>query len=110
MAGLTLAERDLVETRERLVTWFENEHGETVSHSELRLANESVGWSSESLLFVVFVEGEKDAREFVIRIPPSGGGLYREYDLDGQTRTQQLLHEHGIAAPSPVRYEPDGDW
>ena len=104
MAGLTLAERDLVETRERLVKWFEHEYGTAVDHAELSLANESVGWSSESLLFAV------DGREFVIRIPPSGGGLYREYDLDGQARTQELLHEHGIAAPSPARDEPDSDW
>ena len=28
----------------------------------------------------------------------------------GQTRTQELLHEHGIATPSPILYEPDRDW
>jgi aminoglycoside phosphotransferase (APT) family kinase protein len=45
----------------------------------------------------------------VVRIPPAGG-IFREYDLGGQTLTQELLHEYGIATPSPILYEPDRNW
>ncbi|BDE14778.1 hypothetical protein Mkiyose1665_44850 [Mycobacterium kiyosense] len=76
---------------------------------ELRPANRAAGWSSVSLLFSVHGAG-KDAREYVVRIPPTGGGVYAEYDLAGQTRTQQFLHTHGIATPSPIHYEPDTHW
>jgi aminoglycoside phosphotransferase (APT) family kinase protein len=111
MAGLTLAERDLSETREQLHRWFERELGRPIHHSELGQANQSIGWSSESLLFVVQRDADDANRsEYVIRIPPAGGGIYAEYDLDGQSKTHELLRGHGIAAPSPTRYEPDGAW
>ena len=45
-----------------------------------------------------------------MRIPPAGGGIFPDYDLDAQTRTQELLHRHGIATPSPIFYEPDTSW
>jgi aminoglycoside phosphotransferase (APT) family kinase protein len=108
MAGLTLAERDLVETRKQLQRWFERELATTIDHCELTQANESIGWSSESLLFAI--HDDQTRSDFVIRIPPAGGGLYAEYDLAGQTKTQELLRRNGIAAPSPARYEPDSAW
>jgi len=105
MAGLSLGQRDLAATREQLAQWFEHKFGAPVDVGELRPANRAAGWSSESLLFTV--DGSKD---FVVRIPPTGGGIYAEYDLAGQTRTQQCLHAHGIATPSPIHYEPDSSW
>jgi aminoglycoside phosphotransferase (APT) family kinase protein len=105
MAGLSLGRRDLSATREQLGEWFEHKFGEPVDVGELRPANRAAGWSSESLVFTV--DGSK---EFVVRIPPTGGGIYAEYDLAGQTRTQQFLHAHGIATPSPIHYEPDSSW
>lgn len=72
------------------------------------MANKSGGFSSESLsVAVVDADGR---REYVVRIPPTGGGLYPDYDLKGQAQTQELLHVHGIATPSPSYYEPDTDW
>src|SRR5258708_23182428 len=105
MAGLSLRQRDLAATRAQLGRWFEHKFGEAVDVGELRPANRAAGWSSESLLFTV-----DGSQEFVVRIPPTGGGIYAEYDLAGQTRTQQFLHEHAIATPSPIHYEPDGSW
>jgi aminoglycoside phosphotransferase (APT) family kinase protein len=109
MAGLTLAQRDLAETRQQLQRWFERELGRPINHSELSQANASIGWSSESLLFSIDSSGEGHG-DYVIRIPPAGGGIYAEYDLEGQTKTHELLRRHGIAAPSPARYEPDSAW
>jgi aminoglycoside phosphotransferase (APT) family kinase protein len=105
MAGLSLGQRDLAATRAQLGQWFEHKFSKPVDVGDLRPANRAAGWSSESLLFSVDV-----TREFVVRIPPTGGGIYAHYDLAGQTRTQQLLHGHGIATPSPIHYEPDTSW
>lgn len=108
MAGLSLGQRDLAATRAGLARWFEHKFGRTADVGELRPANRAAGWSSTSLLFAVAQAG--DTREFVVRIPPAGGGIYAEYDLDSQTRTHQLLSRHGIATPSPTHYEPDTSW
>ncbi|MGV0793585.1 phosphotransferase family protein [Mycolicibacterium sp. XJ1819] len=108
MAGITLGTRDLAATRSRLQAWFAHRFAAEATLSELRTANRAAGWSSESLIFSAEVRGATD--EYVIRIPPAGGGIFPDYDLDAQTRTQQLLHEHGIATPSPILHEPDDSW
>jgi aminoglycoside phosphotransferase (APT) family kinase protein len=105
MAGLSLVQRDLTATRDQLARWFEHKFGNPVVIGELRPANRAAGWSSVSLLFSV-----DGSRQFVVRIPPTGGGIYAEYDLAGQTRTQQFLHDYGIATPSPIHFEPDTSW
>ncbi len=109
MAGISLVQRDLVETRTQLTAWFGAQLGEPdVELSDLRTANAASGWSSESLVFSARQDGRTS--EYVIRIPPAGGGIFAEYDLAGQTRTQELLHGYGIATPSPIHYEPDTSW
>jgi aminoglycoside phosphotransferase (APT) family kinase protein len=108
MAGISLVQRDLVATRAQLQKWFEHRFAGDAVVSELRPANRAGGFSSESLLFGADVGGETN--EYVIRIPPAGGGIFREYDLGTQTLTQELLHEYGIATPSPIYYEPDRAW
>jgi aminoglycoside phosphotransferase (APT) family kinase protein len=108
MAGIALAHRDLAATRAQLQVWFQHRFGAQAVLSELRAANRTAGWSSESLVFTAQVGG--NTSEYVVRIPPAGGGIFREYDLGGQTMTQELLHDHGIATPSPILYEPDRTW
>jgi aminoglycoside phosphotransferase (APT) family kinase protein len=113
MAGITLAQRDLSETRERLRDWFAAKFDNpTVVLSELTNANRAAGWSSETLVFSVSDPSTEQAapQEFVVRIPPAGGGMFPVYDLEGQTRTQELLHKHGVRTPSPSIYEPDTTW
>ncbi|BBX00755.1 aminoglycoside phosphotransferase [Mycolicibacterium moriokaense] len=108
MAGITLVQRDLAATRAQLQKWFKHRFAGEAVVSELSTANRAAGWSSESLVFSAEVDGATN--EYVIRIPPSGGGIFREYDLGAQTLTQELLHEYGIATPSPILYEPDRAW
>ncbi|AMO63160.1 putative aminoglycoside phosphotransferase [Mycolicibacterium phlei] len=108
MVGIALVQRDLSATRERLREWFAQRTGDTVEVSELRAANRASGWSSESLVFTVTAGGADT--DYVIRIPPAGGGIFPEYDLQAQARTQEVLHAHGVATPSPLRYEPDPAW
>jgi aminoglycoside phosphotransferase (APT) family kinase protein len=108
MASITLAQRDLAETRKRLEAWFQHRFGGEAAVSELRVANRAAGWSSESLIFDAQVEGQTS--EYVVRIPPAGGGIFREYDIGAQALTQELLHEYGVATPSPLMYEPNREW
>ncbi len=108
MAGITLAQRDLAETRERLEAWFQHRFGDETAVSELQVANRAAGWSSESLMFTAEVRGQPS--EYVVRIPPAGGGIFREYDIGAQALTQELLREYGVATPSPLLYEPDCVW
>ncbi|MDH6246746.1 phosphotransferase family protein [Mycobacterium sp. OTB74] len=111
MAGITLQQRDLAETREQLRGWFAHRFGTDLAVSELQAANRASGWSSETLAFSVDGAGDcGPAGEYVIRIPPAGGGLFPEYDLAGQTHTQELLRPRGVATPSPIYYEGDSSW
>ena len=107
MAGLTLAQRDLAETREQLRGWVEHRFGPGATVSELSTANRAAGWSSETLAFSVAGAGRLATRsDYVIRIPPSGGGMFAHYDFAGQTRTQELLRQHGVTTPSPSTTSP----
>ncbi len=108
MAGIALTQRDLVATRAQLQAWLEHRFAAPAVVSELRAANRAAGWSSESLIFNAEINDRM--KEYVIRIPPSGGGIFPHYDLGAQTLTQELLHEHGLATPSPIFYEPDPEW
>ncbi|OBB37375.1 phosphotransferase family protein [Mycobacterium sp. 852002-51961_SCH5331710] len=108
MVGIALVKRDLSAARVRLRDWFAQRSSGDVEVSELRTANRAAGWSSESLVFAVTADGA--STEYVIRIPPAGGGIFPEYDLQAQARTQELLHTHGVATPSPLLYEPDPSW
>ena len=108
MAGIALVQRDLAATRVQLEAWFGHKFGCTAAVSDLRAANRAAGWSSESLVFAA--ELPRGTSEYVLRIPPAGGGIFPQYDLEAQTRTQELLHEHGIATPAPIIYEPDTSW
>jgi aminoglycoside phosphotransferase (APT) family kinase protein len=105
MAGIALSQRDLAATRQQLESWFEHRFGAKTAVSELRAANRAAGWSSESLVCAAQTAGRTN--EYVVRIPPAGGGIFPDYDLHAQTRTQELLREYGIATPSPIYYEPD---
>src|SRR5689334_397575 len=108
MAGIALKQRDLTATRTQLQAWFEHRFSGDAMVSELTAANRAAGWSSESLVFTARVDGRTD--DYVIRIPPSGGGIFPSYDLGTQTLTQELLHEYGVPTPSPILYEPDRGW
>ncbi|MGA8333074.1 MAG: phosphotransferase family protein, partial [Mycobacterium sp.] len=103
-----MTQRDLAATRTRLQEWFAHRSTGHAVVSDLRAANKAAGWSSESLIFTAKVGGTTD--EYVIRIPPEGGGIFPDYDLGTQTRTQGFLREHGIPTPSPIWYEPDPAW
>lgn len=108
MAGIALVQRDLAVTRQQLESWFEHKFGSQTAVSGLQVANRAAGWSSESLVFTAETAGAQN--DYVVRIPPTGGGIFPTYDLSAQTLTQDLLHQHGIATPSPIYYEPDRSW
>ena len=110
MAGITLAQRDFADTRNRLQSWIEHRFGPGTTVSALSTANRAAGWSSETLMFTLAGAEKAETGDYVIRIPPAGGGMFPEYDFEGQTRTQELLHRYGVATPSPVYFEADSSW
>ena len=97
MAGIALTQRDLAATRTRLRAWFEHRFaGEAVV--SVRAANKAAGWSSESLIFTAEVGG--NAAEYVIRIPPAGGGIFPHYDLGTDPdpgAVARARHPHSVA-------------
>ncbi|WP_232068921.1 phosphotransferase family protein [Mycobacterium mantenii] len=88
--------------------WFIDKSGDDVTLSDLTVANQSGGWSSESL--VTTVTDAEGRRDVIVRIPPAGGGLFAQYDLESQARTQDLVRGYGVATPSPLVYESDTAW
>jgi aminoglycoside phosphotransferase (APT) family kinase protein len=108
MAGLTLVQRDLAATKHQLGLWFANKFGPSATLNDLTIANKSGGWSSESLL--ASLTDAKGQRDYVVRIPPAGGGIFADYDLEVQARTQELVRRYGVATPNPLIYEPNPDW
>jgi aminoglycoside phosphotransferase (APT) family kinase protein len=80
MAGIALVQRDLAATRVQLEAWFGQKFNCTATVSDLRAANRAAGWSSESLL--LSAELADGTSEYVLRIPPTGGGIFPEYDLE----------------------------
>ena len=92
MAGLALAQRDLGAARQELGRWFADKFGPSVRLTDLTVANKSGGFSSESLLAsLADTEGQRD---YVVRIPPAGGGLFADYDLQGQARESGIGERH----------------
>lgn len=69
------------------------------------------GFSSESALLDVSWRTAQGAqtRGLVLRLPPAGKGVFREYDLARQARTMEIARAHGVAAPEVVAVEPDPD-
>ena len=72
------------------------------------LTRPAAGLSSDTCF--VTVAGAVGTREFVLRLPPAGAGLFPEYDLRAQVEFQNLLSRSGIPVPTPARYEPDVAW
>ena len=108
MAGLSAVERDLTGLPDQLRRWWmaNNPDDGAVEVSSFR-TNPSSGYSSECLLFDLSAGGVTGG--YVLRLAPAGGGLFPEYDLERQSRTQQLLVSAGVPAP-PAIYEPDPAW
>jgi aminoglycoside phosphotransferase (APT) family kinase protein len=110
MAGLSQERRDVEALTAGLTRWFRaRRHDEGLRLGPFAL-NKSSGFSSESLLFEVFAGGADKGEGHVLRLPPAGGGLFPEYDLERQAATQELLAAAGVPAPSPSVFEPDESW
>jgi aminoglycoside phosphotransferase (APT) family kinase protein len=72
------------------------------------LTRPAVGLSSDTA-FVTAVASDGARRSSVVRLPPAGDGLFRDYDLAGQVARQEALRAVGIPT-APARHEPDPAW
>jgi aminoglycoside phosphotransferase (APT) family kinase protein len=109
MAGLSTAARDPEIIHRRLVEWLVATEGDPTLRVSPFEHNRSSGFSNETLFFDVEADG-RPAESFVLRLPPSGIGLFPSYDLEKQWRVQNILSERGLPTAAPARYEPDEGW
>jgi len=50
------------------------------------------------------------AADYVVRLPPLGGGLFPDYDLARQHRVQRALTDTDVPVAASLAYETDVDW
>lgn len=62
------------------------------------------GFSSETAIFDVRYEqgGESVRRTLVLRLPPSGDGTFKTYELDKQAKVQKLVGDLGVPVPALI--------
>ena len=103
--------RDLDAVHAGLLRWFRSRHpGEDVRLGPL--TQPSTGYSSETLLLEVVrtTGGVERTDALVARLPPAGGGIFPEYDLDRQACVQAALATTSVPVARPVAVESDEDW
>lgn len=110
---MTVAERtrDLDAVRAGLERWLRARHPDGGARVG-PLVKPTSGYSSETLLVdVVRTEHGRDVGEhFVARLPPAGGGIFPDYDLDRQAGVQRALATAGIPVAAPIAIEHDEQW
>ncbi len=73
------------------------------------LTRPATGLSSETV-FAAARSGTGRVREYVVRLPPAGAGLFPVYDLEDQVRIQNAMASAGIPTAAPTEYERDPTW
>ena len=98
--------------RTGLAAWFEHRHPGARQVQLVSLTRPSSGLSSETLLIEMAweQEGTRHAQSLVARLPPSGKGLFPDYDLARLFRIHQTLSQTAIPVPPPVALEEDPSW
>jgi aminoglycoside phosphotransferase (APT) family kinase protein len=111
--GITAQQRDWDHVRSGLIGWLQQRWPEAEG---LQLGpfsvNEANGFSNESVFFdATFTEqGQLVERSLVARLPPFGGGLFPEYDLETQFRIQDAIGRHGVPVAAQVGFEGEKGW
>jgi len=110
---VTVATRDLADTRERLERWLTERFppGSAPVVSEL-VAPDANGVSTETLLFGVrwSSDGEVQSSAMVARVAPDPANMpiFPVYDIEGQFRTVKTIGELGVVPVPTVHWcEPD---
>jgi aminoglycoside phosphotransferase (APT) family kinase protein len=106
MPALSTEVADLDEVHRGLQSWFTvREPGVVLSAFTV---NKASGFSNQTL----FCEAHRDgvARQYVLRLPPAGEGLFPHYDLEQQWRLITRLAEHGVPTAAPAEFEGDPSW
>lgn len=90
---------------DRLSTWLPGAVGlpENVTLSDVQMPVAS-GMSSETVLFEATWEsdGQRISKGMVVRIPPSGHGLFNDYDIAREGRVMAAMSKHSDAAVPAV--------
>ena len=110
MSGISLQARDLEATFAGLHEWIA-EHFPEIEQPTLDTVRTNAvgGFSSDCLMFDV--HGRAAEREVVMpvvaRMPPSGEGVFRDYDLKRQFQVQHLLEPTDVPVARQLGYESD---
>ncbi len=88
-----------------LSAWLSTQFGAPVTIAEASRP-EGAGHSNETWLVTAHVDNSHD-RHLVVRLQPTGVGVFPEYRLDHQVRCMQALGTTTIPAPIVTGFEPD---
>lgn len=107
---MPVQQRDLARDRRRLTGWLPDRvPGATGLEIADLAAPQASGFSNDTLLLDVAYarDGVRRRQELVVRIEPSGPGVFPEYDLRAQFRTLELLAPTDVPVPRARWFEPD---
>ena len=104
---------DLADVNRRLSTWLPGVLGVDgpLEITDLSFPKAS-GMSSQTVLFETIVrDGDAGAeRGFVVRVPPTGEGVFPDYDIAREARVMSVLaHATDVPVPNVIAHETTGD-
>lgn len=107
---MPLPNRDLEDTRARLLAWL---RGRLPAARDLALSPltgpAATGFSNDTLLFdLAWREGDRrEVRRLVCRVQPAGPGVFPRYDVAQQYRVMDALRATAVPVPAMLWLEPD---
>ena len=104
-------QRDLTAVSSGIAGWLAA-HRDVDDLTVTRCERPSGGLSSETLMLGATGTrgGGEHSESLVVRLAPSGAGIFPEYDLAVQARAQEVAAAHGVPAAVPVELETDAQW
>lgn len=101
--------RNEEQVRSGIERWLRQTTAELADATVASLTRPDAGLSSETWFVRASISGGEH-RDYVMRLPPAGNGLFPTYDLQRQVDVQNALASAGVPAASPAQYEPDPAW
>ncbi len=101
--------RDDDEVRSGVERWLRAHIDVLADATVAPITRPSAGLSSDTV-FVSAESGSGGQRDFVVRLPPTGPGLFPVYDLEEQVGFQNALAAAGVPVAAPAWFEPNPSW
>lgn len=101
--------RDDDEVRSGIERWLRARFDDLGDATVAPLTRPSAGLSSDTV-FVSAAVRARVGREFVLRLPATGAGLFPADDLEEQARFQNAVAAAGVPVAAPAWFEPNPSW